>query len=164
MPRPTLAPEPAPRSSEAHCGAPSADTLGALSDPGRAIVADELAILDRVQERLVRESANKPGEIEDLDATLIELRDAIAEAKEEDVPSLIDQMHQVAALSRKRGQGRSLPIDPKNPYFGHLRLKEARSGRQRDVLIGRHTLLDDGDGVTIVDWRNAPRSEERRVG
>ncbi len=129
-----------------------------LSDSGRRIVGAELEILARVQARLTREAEATPHEMEDLDAALIELRDAIAEAKEEDVPSLIDQMHQVAALSKKRGKGRSLPIDPKSPYFGHLRLKEARSGRTRDVLIGRHTLLDDGDGVTIVDWRNAPVS------
>jgi DNA helicase-2/ATP-dependent DNA helicase PcrA len=67
-------------------------------------------------------------------------------------------MHQVAALSRTRGQGRDAPVDPKNPYFGHLRLREARSSRQRDVLVGKRTLLDDGDGLSIVDWRNAPVS------
>ena len=132
--------------------------LVALPNDGQKIVGDELRILDGVQARLAKEAATAPEQIEDLDAQLIELRDAIAEAKEEDVPSLIDQMHQVAALSRKRGQGRSIPIDPKNPYFGHLRLREARSRRERDVLIGRHTLLDDGSGVSIVDWRNAPVS------
>jgi DNA helicase II / ATP-dependent DNA helicase PcrA len=132
--------------------------LTGLSEQGRAIVQEELAILEGVRERLERDAQVAPRELEDLDAQLLELRDAIAEAKEEDVPSLIDQMHQVAALSRKRGQGRSVPIDPDNPYFGHLRLREGRTGRSRDVLIGRHTLLDDGDGVTIVDWRNAPVS------
>lgn len=129
-----------------------------VSTEARKIISDELAILGRVRDRLDREANTAPEKIEDLDAQLIELRDAIAEAKEEDVASLMSQMHQVAALSKKRGKGRSIPIDPRNPYFGHLRLKESRTGRQRDVLIGRHTLLDDGDGVTIVDWRNAPVS------
>jgi DNA helicase-2/ATP-dependent DNA helicase PcrA len=130
----------------------------ALSTEGHRIVAEELDILSRVHARLEREATADRDEVEDLDAQLVELRDAIAEAKEEDIPSLVDQMHQVAALSRKRGKGRSLPIDPQNPYFGHLRLEEVETGRQRDVLIGKHTLLDDGDGVTIVDWRNAPVS------
>jgi DNA helicase II / ATP-dependent DNA helicase PcrA len=132
--------------------------LGSLPPDGQRIVRNELRILDEVQARLAKDAAAAPEKIEDLDAQLIELRDAIAEAKEEDVPSLIDQMHQVAALSRKRGQGRSIPLDPKNPYFGHLRLREAKTRRERDVLIGRHTLLDDGSGLSIVDWRNAPVS------
>lgn len=132
--------------------------LSQLPDVGQQIVHDELSLLRGVHDRLARDAKNNPDKIEDLDAQLIELRDAIAEAKEEDVPSLIDQMHQVAALSRKRGSGRSIPVDPNNPYFGHLRLREGRSGGVRDVLIGRHTLLDEGDGVTIVDWRNAPVS------
>ncbi|MBL4687511.1 MAG: AAA family ATPase [Nannocystaceae bacterium] len=129
-----------------------------LPSEGQEIIRDELGILERVRARLKADAAVSPDKIENLDAQLIELRDLIAEAKEEDVPSLIDQMHQVAALSRKRGQGRSVPTDPNSPYFGHLRLREARSGRERDVLIGRNTLLDNGDGVTIVDWRNAPVS------
>jgi DNA helicase-2/ATP-dependent DNA helicase PcrA len=137
---------------------PPAPDLGDLPHEGQRIVRNELRILEQVQARLAKDAAAAPEQIEDLDAQLIELRDAIAEAKEEDVPSLIDQMHQVAALSKKRGQGRSIPIDPKNPYFGHLRLREAKTRRERDVLIGRHTLLDDGSGLSIVDWRNAPVS------
>ncbi|MEZ4382658.1 MAG: ATP-binding domain-containing protein [Nannocystaceae bacterium] len=134
------------------------DRLAQLSPDGKKIVGEELEILSRVHARLDREAAATPEKIEDLDAQMIELRDAIAEAKEEDVASLVDQMHQVAALSRTRGQGRDIPIDPKSPYFGHLRLREAKTRRVRDVLVGKHTLLDDGDGVTIVDWRNAPVS------
>jgi len=132
--------------------------LAHLSEDARKIVAEETEILDQVRDRLERDAAQTPDKLEDLDAQLIELRDAIGEAKEEDVASLIDQMHQVAALSRKRGKGRSIPIDPKSPYFGHLCLEDANTGRAREVLIGRHTLLDDGNGLSIVDWRNAPVS------
>lgn len=132
--------------------------LQALSSEGGRIVGEELEILGRIQARLDREAQNAPDQIEDLDAQLIELRDALAEAKEEDQASLVEQMHQVAALSRTRGQGRDAPVDPKNPYFGHLRLREAKTGRRRDVLVGKRTLLDDGDGLSIVDWRNAPVS------
>ncbi|MEE9382081.1 MAG: UvrD-helicase domain-containing protein [Nannocystaceae bacterium] len=129
-----------------------------LSSRGEQIVRDETEILARILARLASDAANGVERIEDLDGQLIELRDMIGEAKEEDVASLVDQMHQVAALSRKRGKGRALPVDPLNPYFGHLRIKDARSGRPRDVLIGKRTLLDDGGGLAIVDWRNAPIS------
>jgi DNA helicase-2/ATP-dependent DNA helicase PcrA len=132
--------------------------LEALSPDGQRIVAEEADILRRILARLAREAEAAPEQLEDLDAQMLELRDALAEAKEEDQASLVEQMHQVAALSRTRGQGRDAPADPKNPYFGHLRLREARSGRMRDVLVGKRTLLDDGDGLSIVDWRNAPVS------
>ena len=133
-------------------------SLSKLSESGQKIVTEEVDILQRIKARLERETQIKPQEREDLDGQLVELRDAIVEAKEEDVASLMSQMHQVAALSRSRGRGRDVPIDPKNPYFGHLRLREAKAGKVRDVLVGKHTLLDDGDGLSIVDWRNAPVS------
>jgi DNA helicase-2/ATP-dependent DNA helicase PcrA len=134
------------------------DAFEELPREGLPIVHEELEILRRVLGRLSRDAAQAPQQIEDLGAQMLELRDAIAEAKEEDLASLIDQMHQVAALSRTRGQGRDLPVDPRSPYFGHLRLREANTRRIRDVLVGKHTLLDDGDGLSIVDWRNAPVS------
>jgi DNA helicase-2/ATP-dependent DNA helicase PcrA len=124
----------------------------------QAIVDEELRILERVSANLVRQLATEAHQFEDLNSQMIELRDEIATAKEEDLPALMDQMHQLAALNAKRGSGRDVPVDPNNPYFGHLRLKEARSGKQRDVLIGKRTMLDGGDGLSIVDWRNAPVS------
>lgn len=122
------------------------------------IVREELSILERVRVRMAKELNKESHQFEDLNSQLIELRDQIASAKEEDLPSLLDQMHQLAALNAKRGSGRSVPADPNNPYFGHLRIREARAGKQRDVLIGKRTMLDGGDGLSIVDWRNAPVS------
>ena len=130
----------------------------ALDDHGQGIVGEELDILERVRARMAKALAAEAHQFEDLDGQMIELRDEIASAKEEDLPALMDQMHQLAALNAKRGSGRDLPVDPNNPYFGHLRLREARFGKQRDVLIGKRTLLDRGDGLSIVDWRNAPVS------
>jgi DNA helicase-2/ATP-dependent DNA helicase PcrA len=132
--------------------------VSALDDKGQVIVGEELAILERVRARVLADMQVEAHEFEDLGSQMIELRDEIATAKEEDLPALLDQMHQLAALNAKRGSGRTLPVDPNSPYFGHLRLKEARSGKRRDVLIGKRTMLDSGDGVSIVDWRNAPVS------
>lgn len=129
-----------------------------LSARDQAIVDEELRILERVRVHLQRQLATEVHQFEDLNSQMIELRDEISTAKEEDLPALMDQMHQLAALNAKRGSGRDVPVDPNNPYFGHLRLKEARSGKQRDVLIGKRTMLDGGDGLSIVDWRNAPVS------
>ena len=89
-------------------------------------------------------------------SALIELRDALAEAKPEDQGSILEQMHRIEALSRQRGKGDTPPVDRKSPYFGHLRLEE--SGKRRDVLIGARSFVEPGGGVQIVDWRNAPVS------
>jgi DNA helicase-2/ATP-dependent DNA helicase PcrA len=53
-------------------------------------------------------------------------------------------------------------VDPRAPYFGHLRLREELPGRgivERDVLVGRASYIDAARGVNIVDWRNAPVSQ-----
>jgi DNA helicase-2/ATP-dependent DNA helicase PcrA len=136
----------------------SESVTASLDERDKAIVDEELGILERVRVRVEKDLAAGVHKFDDLDGDLIELRDAIGAAKEEDLPSLLDQMHQLAALNAKRGSGRTAPVDPSNPYFGHLRIKEGRSGKRRDVLIGKRTMLDNGDGLSIVDWRNAPVS------
>jgi DNA helicase-2/ATP-dependent DNA helicase PcrA len=119
------------------------------------VVAEELSLLRVVLSKL--DSAQRKPRIQVDDAsTLIELRDALAEAKPEDQGALLEQMHRIEALSRQRGKGDSPPVDRRSPYFGHMRLLE--SGRRRDVLIGQRGYVEPGGGVQIVDWRNAPVS------
>jgi DNA helicase-2/ATP-dependent DNA helicase PcrA len=119
------------------------------------IVREEQQLLAVVLRKL---DAGKPKirvQVDDASA-LIELRDALAEAKPEDQGSILEQMHRIEALSRQRGKGDTPPVDRKSPYFGHLRLDEG--GRQRDVLVGSRSFVEPGGGVQIVDWRNAPIS------
>jgi DNA helicase-2/ATP-dependent DNA helicase PcrA len=119
------------------------------------VVAEELSLLRVVLGKL--DSAQRKPKIQVDDASaLIELRDALAEAKPEDQGALLEQMHRIEALSRQRGKGDSPPVDRRSPYFGHMRLLE--SGRRRDVLIGQRGYVEPGGGVQIVDWRNAPVS------
>jgi DNA helicase-2/ATP-dependent DNA helicase PcrA len=128
---------------------------GGSADAHPPVVAEELALLRVVLSKL--DSAQRPTRIavDDVGA-MIELRDALAEAKPEDHGSLLEQMHRIEALSRQRGKGESPPVDRKSPYFGHMRLAE--NGRRRDVLIGQRGYVEPGGGVQIVDWRNAPVS------
>jgi DNA helicase-2/ATP-dependent DNA helicase PcrA len=119
------------------------------------VVAEEQALLRVVLTKL--DGAQRRPKIHVDDAgTLIELRDALAEAKPEDQGPLLEQMHRIEALSRQRGKGDSPPVDRRSPYFGHMRLLEA--GRRRDVLVGQRGYVEPGGGVQIVDWRNAPVS------
>ena len=93
----------------------------------------------------------------DYDRDLLELRDAIAEAKPEDLPPLVEQMARVSGIAARRGKSRALPVDTASPYFAHLRLRDERG--DRDVLIGKRGFIDRAGGVQIVDWRNAPVSQ-----
>ncbi len=119
------------------------------------VVDDEETLLVEVRRHL--KTARGPGGTSaDYDAELIALRDAMAEARPEDIPPLVEQMTRVQSLAAQRGLGEEIPVDPASPYFGHLRLEE--SDESRDVLLGKHTYLSPDEGIRIVDWRNAPVS------
>jgi DNA helicase II / ATP-dependent DNA helicase PcrA len=96
------------------------------------------------------------------DDELIALRDEIGEARLEDVPALVAQMERLQEVSLTRAEQQSMLVDPRSPYFGHLRLRESIPGRGsvvRDVLVGRASFTDPKSRVYIVDWRNAPVSQ-----
>ena len=119
------------------------------------VVVEEQKLLRIVLTKLDGAPRRTRAQVDDA-GSMIELRDALAEAKPEDQGSILEQMHRIEALSKQRGKGESPPIDRKSPYFGHLRLEE--NGKRRDVLIGARSFVEPGGGVQIVDWRNAPVS------
>lgn len=123
------------------------------------IVQEEQALLARVRDHLAVQRPSRPPPIEDYEQQLISLRDQIASAHLEDVPALEQQMQRLAGVAQRRAAASEVePVDPRSPYFGHLRLRE--SGRPvRDVLIGKTTHVDAKSGVRIVDWRHAPVSQ-----
>ena len=145
---------------------------GLEDDPeGSRVVAEELKLLATVQHALDENGAADVsaarGRVLD-EGRMLELRDEVAVAKPEDLPSLFEQMHHLAALRGQRGRSVSGSVDRATPYFGHMRLEEVvpagerRPGappkRRRDVLIGARSYVDSGQGIRIVDWRNAPVS------
>ena len=137
------------------------------SSPAAAIVAEELALWQRVTAFLLELAAPSPGAAAPEkpsgmhDADLLELRDAIAEAKPEDLAPLIEQMARVSAVAAGRRGKLVAPIDIQAPYFAHLRLRPSAppKAQPRDVLIGRRGLIDRAAGIQIVDWRDAPVSQ-----
>lgn len=127
--------------------------------PSAAIVSEEEALHTQVQERVSGGVAARRDVLDasGLDRDLIELRDAIAEAKPEDLAPLVEQMTRLAAIRSRLGKGKDLPIDLTSPYFAHMVLKEGT--KTRDVLIGKRGFIDRKSNVQIVDWRNAPISQ-----
>ncbi len=119
------------------------------------IVTDELELLAVVRKALEEAPYETAASETTLREELIKLRDQIGEAKEEDTPALVQQYeHQVAWLEQLRRREEIVQIDPDNPYFAHIRLRE--DGRVRDVLLGKGTRLVGN--ARIVDWRHAPIS------
>ena len=129
--------------------APAPEVLDARA---LAIVAEEEALLAAVHAALgARAAARGDG---DLVGRLRELRDEALESTSKDLPTVFQEMGLVrAVLERQRPD--SFP-DPRAPYFAHLRVREG--GEVRDYCLGRHTFVDRGAGVRVVDWRFAPVS------
>ena len=142
--------------SDSAAGDPVGVAAEEQGDAPPPIVREEQQLLDVVLRKLDGGTPRKARIQVDDASALIELRDALAEAKPEDQGSILEQMHRIEALSKQRGKGDTPPVDRKSPYFGHLRLEE--SGKRRDVLIGARSFVEPGSGVQIVDWRNAPVS------
>lgn len=123
--------------------------------PEHAIIQEEQALLASIQKALADTQIGEAVASE-WDRELVSLRDQIAEARLEDVAPLVAEMYRLQAVGTRSGSGRSLPVDPSAPYFGHLRLLEGK--KSRDVLIGTRGFVPTGGGFAIVDWRNAPVS------
>jgi len=126
--------------------------------PAPPIVEEEQKMLGRVNDFLSTYRPSKPPPIADYEEDMIELRDQISVARLEDVPALVQQMERIAGIAARRAENVTEAVDPRSPYFGHVRLQE--EGKPvRDVLVGKTTLIDAKAGVRIVDWRHAPVSQ-----
>jgi DNA helicase-2/ATP-dependent DNA helicase PcrA len=130
-------------------------------DEGERIPSDEEHLLARVSASLAERAGADRKELHRYDEELVALRDEIGEARREDVPALIAQMERLQGVSLRRAEAQGVLVDPRSPYFGHLRLREESNGRpvERDVLVGRASFIDPTNRVNIVDWRNAPVSQ-----
>jgi DNA helicase-2/ATP-dependent DNA helicase PcrA len=120
------------------------------------IVQEELALLARVS-AVLESGTTSPRPDETLILRDLErLREQILSQREaKDAMSLAEQWHRQSALLRQiRASAEAPSVDPRSPYFAHLRLEEG--GSERDLCLGRATRIESG--IRIVDWRNAPIS------
>ena len=120
------------------------------------IIREEMSLLENNRRILLENPIGFDNSAKELVEQLVSLRNEIVSAKEEDLPSLYNQMDQLNASLKTMEQNVGKDeVDPDSPYFAHMRLEE--NGRKRDVFIGKATNLDNG--LRIVDWRNAPISK-----
>ncbi|HUJ73618.1 MAG TPA: UvrD-helicase domain-containing protein, partial [bacterium] len=129
----------------------------ALSESDRTIIREEAQILQALRKNL---AAFTPAWRDyHTDESLLELRDSLGEAHEDEVAQIVAQMESLASLSsyQREAPRADVPLDQESPYFGHLRVNQ--EGRLRDILIGNRTLTSPEIPYPIIDWRNAPISK-----
>jgi DNA helicase II / ATP-dependent DNA helicase PcrA len=127
----------------------------------QTIIDEEVTTAEQVVQHTVRAIASVSEDKRPLsrtrnDAEMIALRDLVADAHPDDLPALVAQMMRIASVQSIDQPRLAAAVDPQNPYFGRLRLREGKV--TRDVLIGKRGLIDREAGIVIVDWRNAPVS------
>ncbi len=120
------------------------------------VVADELALLARVSAQLVQLPQPRTASEEPIVRELERIRSAMLSGDEhKDLSALTEQWHNQSSILRQlRNAGAAAKVDPRSPYFAHLRLRE--KGQERDLCLGKATCIERG--VRIVDWRDAPIS------
>ena len=121
-----------------------------------SIVSEELALHEWVCERLAAGDPRPSADEAPLVRELLQLREQLVNNPEgKDATTLRDQWHRQSALLAQLRAGRDrTQVDPRSPYFAHLRLREG--SQERDLCLGRATRIESG--LRIVDWRNAPIS------
>lgn len=123
-----------------------------MPDP---IVAEELALLERVTEGLARAPEARPPSEASLVDELQRIREDLVRGEMDffDRSALNTRWNVQSALLAQLRKSASAPrVDPHSPYFAHLRLREGE--RIRDLCLGKATCLENG--LRIVDWRHAP--------
>src|SRR5579863_3876162 len=126
----------------------------ALSESEQAILREEVGILSGLRDALGNFSP--AWKDPHYDESLLELRDSLGEAHEDELPQIVAQMDRLASLSahqQRQSPAVALP-DTDSPYFGHMRVRQG--GRERDILIGNQTLASLDIPYPIIDWRHAP--------
>ncbi|MDT8448034.1 MAG: AAA family ATPase [bacterium] len=116
-----------------------------------AIIREEEANLKRL---LTLSSADRFDDArEKYLAQIIELREALDEAKSDDVAHLTEQINTLIQLVNQSELADAYGFNPLNPYFARLVLEEERT---RDLYIGTQVFSNKEAGVQIIDWKASP--------
>ena len=126
-----------------------------MAEPDRAIIKEELTILETVLSQASRKTPS--WQAPDMARDLLDLRDSLGEAHQEDIAQIVAQMDGLAHLSHHyRDEDAELPLDLNSPYFGHLRVEQ--EDRIVEVLLSGRSMMGVGITYPLIDWRHAPIS------
>ena len=117
------------------------------------LIATEEQYLAQIQARIRSAFSRRSKSHVDINRQMEMLREEAAKAKPADLPAIFDQMNTQRALM-DRSSTETAP-EPLSPYFARLTLAE--NGREKTILLGHQTFLDDPK-LPVIDWRHAPIS------
>lgn len=123
-----------------------------LASHEEAAIAEEEALLERVQDALTR--ARAAASAPRVSVSQDELRTLREEAAAEDEDDAGTLLHELALRQQLSARTQGILPDPRSPYLAHLRLEE--EGQARDYLLGHGTYIDTRENLRVVDWRVAP--------
>ena len=122
-----------------------------ITPEDQKLIEEEETFLATIQGHIKTSFERRRDTLESAANQLEKLRDEAAKAREDDLPTLFDQMNTQRALM-ERTPDEKFP-EPLSPYFAHMKLEE--KGRVRDVFLGHQTYLNYAK-APIIDWRHAP--------
>ena len=120
------------------------------------IVSEEVELLEQVSRALQVEPVARPPSEESIIEELERIREQLLRSVLDDYErSALNTRWSVqsALLAQLRASRNAPRVDPRSPYFGHIRLREGE--RERDLCLGKATCLEHG--VRIIDWRSSQR-------
>ena len=131
------------------------------------VVEEELALLESICDLLDELPPKDVPSEEPIIQELERLRDQLVGGQErKDAMALHEQFHRQSSLLRQLRVSRGAPqIDPRSPYFAHLRLLEG--GEERDLCLGRAQEGDFDPDCQIGDLRTStgkPKGNESGGG
>ena len=107
-----------------------------------ASISVQEASLETAKQQIQEQPQPVETSEEDLVQQILTIRDEINTAKGEDIPALTDQLtREIAILENLRNTPKKQRTNPKNPYFGHIKLVE--DNFVQDVFIGQSNFLSD---------------------
>jgi len=125
-----------------------------LSEKEIQIIREEEARLLKLQMSYMVE--NKENFRDDVLKEITDLNESIPDVNSDDLPQIWADLKRLDAILKQLDLIRTDALDIRNPYFGHMRLKDQQG--IKDLYIGTVVYKSSDGSLQIVDWKTSPIS------
>lgn len=99
-------------------------------------------------------SRHSSGLRDDILKEITDLNESIPEVNSDDLPQVRAQLNRLDAILRLIEDDANDQLDPRNPYFGHMLLKDT-SG-DKNLYLGNQVFRTADGSIQIIDWKTSP--------